>query len=271
MARVPSTYVPLGDAVIKAACVWFLEEIREDGFTSEEIATLLRWKFARAKVAAFPPIGLRRGVYPRGIPVDITSQDKEAAIETPEIKALRAKVNKIEYIHREAYNRIRDLLSAEQLTGFIIDDASGRPYEVEPHLWNTEDADTAHERGLMRFSGGYGWVIGPAVVLRSELESILEGKPAREIADVVHAGTVESISVAAEEGPRAKGGRKSNPDNDRFWIEVCRLLNDGEIKGGQSGLSGTMAQWAEDNMKRAYDADTVRKKISNLFKVLGWD
>src|SRR3712207_5606278 len=106
MARVPSTYVPLGEAVIKAACVWFAEEIHADGFTPDEIATLFRWKFARAKVAARGSSSqVREGVRWKGIPVDITPQDRQAAAETPEINALRSKVSRIKNVAEEAYGR----------------------------------------------------------------------------------------------------------------------------------------------------------------------
>lgn len=260
MAYIPTTFVPLGEAVINAACVWFLEEIRDDGFTSEEVAALFRWKFARAKVAAFPPTGFRRGVKPKGIPVSITSQDREAATETPEIKALRERVNKVNDVPQEAYERLRDLLSTGHIKGFVISEDSGRPHEIEPHLWNTEDAETAHERGLMRFGYGYGWIVGPAVVLRSELDNILAGQPPRALREV---------GEPADTG--SKGGRKSNPDADKFWIEICRLLVHVDVKGGQQGYNETMAQWAINNMAKPYDSETVRKKIGALFKVLGWD
>ncbi|CAO4184211.1 hypothetical protein IHEIED_04411 [Methylorubrum populi] len=68
----------------------------------------------------------------------------------------------------------------------------------------------------------------------------------------------------------SKAGRRPNPGVDDFWIEVCRLVTEGGVKGGQAGYTEHMAQWAAINMDRPYDAETVRKKIGNLFKKIGW-
>jgi hypothetical protein len=123
----------------------------------------------------------------------------------------------------------------------------------------------------MRFIYGYEFMTGSAAVLKADLEDILAGRPAQMIAETAQTGMNEPPPVATDEDARAKGGRKPNPDVDRFWIEMCRLLVHEAVKGGQQGYNETMAQWAQDNMDKPYDADTVRKKVSSLFKVLGWD
>lgn len=165
-----------------------------------------------------------------------------------------------------AYAEIRPLLASAVLPA-VLRMRVGAPRPIEPQSWTAQAADRLIDvlRGRASFTIAGGEVAEGEVFVRvADLDAALRGeRPAGMPADAVQRSTPEPT--------RARGGNRPNPEVDRFWIEVCRLVHSAEVKGGQAGLTEQMAQWASDNMDRPYDAETIRKKVRALFKAIDWD
>ncbi len=160
-ARVPSSHVPLTEAVIRATWAWQQDKLMAAGVTQEEVATYLRWFFAFMRVAASRPRPRHEKL--KGIPVNFDPADVKAAEETDEVKSIRAKRAGIPDEMDAAYGRLRDMLATGQLPGFVVTE-DGRMHRLEPWRWNGEDADTAHQRGQMRTARGPNAIIGVAAI-----------------------------------------------------------------------------------------------------------
>jgi hypothetical protein len=106
---------------------------------------------------------------------------------------------------------------------------------------------------------------------KSDLDDFAAGRPAAGLMEHRSATGESSGTIEPSSSHPTRKGRKPNEDADKFWIEICVLLKDGLIEGGQVGLRDHMDQWAENHMKQPYDPDTVRKKISALWAALKWD
>ena len=168
MARVPTTHVPLGEAVIMAACTWYSEEITAAGLTSDQAAAVFQFWMARNKVRdSERPINRNR-LTVKSLPVVLTNEDRSNAELTPEIEELSEHARPLQHVPGDVWDRLRDLLAVGQLVGEVFSEADGRPHQVPPHAWNHEDADTAHERGRMRvpYRVGVGQIIGPVAICR---------------------------------------------------------------------------------------------------------
>lgn len=163
-----------------------------------------------------------------------------------------------------AYEALRPMLADGRLPA-TLRKATGASELIDPPSWRARDADRPEAvlSGTVTFAMTGGQEARGDVLIRIvDLEDVLAGKAV--------ARPIPAPSPALGAAPREKAGRRPNPDADRFWIEVCRLVDSGSIKGGQAGFTEHMAQWSENNMTAPYDAETVRKKVGTLFKSLGW-
>lgn len=163
-----------------------------------------------------------------------------------------------------AYEALRPMFADGRLPA-LLRKAVGAPEPIAPASWHAFGADRpdAILSGLVAFTLTNGHEARGDVLIRADdLDNVLAGKAVSRPAPP----PVPTMVGA----PREKAGRRSNPDADRFWIEVCRIVADGAIEGGQAGLTERMAQWAQSNMTAPYDGETVRKKVGKLFESLGW-
>jgi hypothetical protein len=223
MARVPTTHVPLGEALIMAACTWYSEEFTAAGLTSDQAAAVLRFWMARNKDRdSQRPIN-RNLSFPKGIPIVLTKEDRNNAVPTPEIRELSEHARPLHHVPGAAWDRLRDLLAAGQLVGEIFSEADGRPHKVPAHTWNHEDADTAHERGRMRLAYGMGSLIGPVAIRKLDLQNAISGGAA---APEAPAGSAP-VPTQASETRRNPGGAPARFSREDFLILAAKLLYEG--------------------------------------------
>lgn len=160
-----------------------------------------------------------------------------------------------------AYGELRPLL-ADGTVPTLLRGVEGAPTNIDPAAWHASGADRVAD--LLRGTVSFGAIGRGEVLIRSgDLDAALKG-------EAVPMRVPRVAPVSAAEPARGKGGNRSNPETDRFWIEVCRLVSEGEITCGRAGLAELMAQWSIDHMERPWDAETVRKKVGHLFKALRW-
>ena len=233
MTRVPTTHVPLGEAVIMAACTWYSEAIAGAGLTSDQAATVFRFWLAHNKVRdGQRPINIRLTRSVKGLPVVLTNKDRDNADPTPEIEELSAHARPLQQVPSDAWSRLRDLLAAGQLIGEVFSEADGRPHRVPAHAWNHEDADTAHERGRMRFAYGASWIIGPAAIRKLGVENALSGGSTLSEAPA----SAAPAPAEANEARRNPGGTPPRFSRDDFLIEAFKLIYEGTIPNTQAEL-----------------------------------
>jgi len=167
----------------------------------------------------------------------------------------------------KAYAALRPLLADGRLPASLRM-TTGAPEPIEAVSWQASGADRIEAvlKGAVMFIVASGAAArGDVLIAGVNLDAVLAGKPVPP-SPAAGPARVAKMAIAAP----SKAGRRPNPDVDSFWIEVCRLVADGGVKGGQAGYTERMAQWAAVNMDRPYDAETIRKKLGSLFKALGW-
>ncbi|MCJ2055099.1 hypothetical protein MKL09_00820 [Methylobacterium sp. J-048] len=170
-----------------------------------------------------------------------------------------------------AYGMLRPLLADGSLPS-LLRVPTGSPQSIDPASWQASRADRLNDvlRGTVAFATvGGAPAVGHVLIRNDDLDAVLSGKQAPGANALPNPHLPNPI---AQIGPAVgKGGNRPNPEADRFWIEICRIIKEGDIQGGQAGLTVRMAQWATNNMSRPYDAETVRKKVGNLFRSIGWE
>src|SRR5262249_30859523 len=149
----------------------------------------------------------------------------------------------------------------------IVSD-SGRLLEIPPHTWNRPNAGTAAQAGrLLDVLGPLSLTRGLPVVRESELLQVIAGNPARPEANPPPTGhSVRMSSTQARATAKSKVGRRANPDVHKFWIEIIRLVNDGELPRTKKQLTDNLCLWAKDNMNQPYDDETIGKLIQLLWR-----
>ncbi len=194
---------------------------------------------------------------------------------------------------RAAWGRLRSKLNSGAVRAALLVDSLGMR-EPSRDVWATNFSEDCHRTGRVPLSTqGVVWP-WPAFIIRSDLEAMLEGKerassnletvpaeprparnkdgsPVKNDSTVILKGTHFAEGTAAPV-PRQpiKRGRPPNPEVDLFWIEICRLIKDGEIPNTQSATIKELTQWSIENMKPPYGEDTIRGKVSELWRRLGW-
>ena len=168
---------------------------------------------------------------------------------------------------------LRGLLSGGRLPSYLIVSNSGRPLEIPPHTWNRPNAGTAAlAGGLLDVQlGPLSLTTGLPVVRESELLQVIAGNLARPEANPPPTGqSLRTSSTQARATAKSKAGRRANPDVHKFWIEIIRLVNDGELPRTKKQLTERLCLWAKDNMNQPYDDETIGKHIQLLWRTLGW-
>lgn len=278
---IPPGSINLRQAVPIAAERWFPEQISASTLTPDELQDVSNYNKAAAAFKVY--VAGLKNAKPGEKPKNILTFEQLNWIK-PEnkqyIESLQTKSNQKQLILNNAWRKLTDLLYSKIISVNIITN-NGLVFEVPHHYWGSKDGQAFYSSPYQKISfttTNFLTLDGVPFIDPMHLDNVLAGRPAVMTDAVLSpSSTVKqnqsdaTSSTPQNAEPVSKGGRKPNPDVDRFWIEICRLLLDGGVKGGQSGYNEVMAQWALDNMEKPYDADTVRKKIANLFKVLDWD
>lgn len=165
----------------------------------------------------------------------------------------------------EAYEALRRMLAEGRLSASIRK-VAGAPEPIRSEAWQARGADRLEDvlKGAVAFTVASGQdVIGDVLIKVSDLEAALTG------------GRAPSPIMPHEPGPTERpaplkaAGRPPNPNVDQFWIEVCRVMLNGEAPADQAGLTKHLSVWAGEAMKPAYEEETIRKKVGRLFAALG--
>ena len=75
------------------------------------------------------------------------------------------------------WDDLRNMLSAGQMMGQLIDADTGKHHKIEAHEWNRDDAGIAHITGWFSIPHAWGRFEGPVSLLKSDLRQRMSADP----------------------------------------------------------------------------------------------
>jgi hypothetical protein len=164
------------------------------------------------------------------------------AVQTPKRDPLMRLIDR-------AWDRLREMMAAGKLTGYLFRASDGRTEPADPNYWHSRSVSSeAHLTGECDVYVSGAKLKARVRIKRADLQLVLAGR-----------------SAALPLKAYARRGRKPKQGFDKLWVELCLVFHLGEVKRDRVSLKKHMAQWAI-NHNLEYEEDTIDDKVALLLR-----